>query len=220
MVIQSDVILTTVLSLNDWVMKISVCLCQKSFEMGKHNHITRVLWILVCPLILIFTTENLSLAQSSVNYQLINSVADQGGVPSQSSNHEVIDAVGQPSPLGVSSSTNYNISSGFFSGRVANQSTSSESDIPGLYKEFQLYQNYPNPFNTETTIRFALPEAGQVKLEIYNILGKQIATLFDEYRSPGFYHESYNGSSLSPGVYLYKIQTQQFQDVKLMNRIE
>ena len=178
------------------------------------------IWMLVCPLILMFTTENLSFAQSSANYQLINSVADQGGAPSQSSNHEMVDAVGQPSPVGVSSSTNYIISSGFFSGWVANQSTFSESDIPGLYKEFQLYQNYPNPFNTETTIRFALPEAGQVKLEIYNILGNQIATLFDEYRSPGIYFVSYNGSSISPGVYLYKIQTQQFQDVKMMNRIE
>jgi len=188
--------------------------------MKMHIYRTRIIWMLVCPLLLMFTIEDTSLAQSSVNYQLVNSVADQGGASSQSSNHEVVDAVGQPSPVAVSSSTNYIVTSGFFSGRVANQSTSNKSDIPGLYEEFQLFQNYPNPFNTETTIRFALPEAGQVKLEIYNILGKQIATLFDEYRSPGIYYVSYNGSSLSPGVYLYKIQTQQFQDVKMMNRIE
>jgi hypothetical protein len=166
------------------------------------------------------TTEYLSFAQSSVNYQLISSVADQGGAPSQSSNYEVVDAVGQSSPVGVSSSTNYIISSGFFSGRIVNQSTSNESDIPGLYKEFQLFQNYPNPFKTETTIRYTLPEAGQVKLEIFNILGKHVATLFNEYRSPGVYYVSYNGANLSPGVYMYKIQTKQFQAVKMMNRME
>jgi len=188
--------------------------------MKKHNHITRILWMLVCPLLLMFITASLSLAQSSVNYQLINSVADQGGAPSQSSNHEVVDAVGQASPLEVSTSTNYIITSGFFAGRLLNQSTSIESDIPGLYREFQLFQNYPNPFNTETTIRFALPEAGQVRLAIYNILGKHVATLFDEYRSPGVYFVSYNGSTLSPGVYMYKIQTKQFQDVKMMTRME
>lgn len=187
--------------------------------MKMYNHIKDI-WMLVCPLILIFTTADLSFAQSSANYQLINSVADQGGAPSQSSNHEVVDAVGQPSPVGVSSSTNYIISSGFFSGRFVNQSTSNESDIPGLYKEFQLFQNYPNPFNTETMFRFNLPEAGSVKLDIYTILGKHVATIFNGYRSPGIYNVNYNGSSLSPGVYVYKIQTKQYQDVKMMTRME
>jgi len=185
-----------------------------------HIYITRVLWKLVCPLLLMFITVSLSLAQSSANYQLINSVADQGGAPSQSSNHEVVDAVGQPSPVGVSSSTSYIITSGFFSGRIVNQSTSNESDIPGPYKEFQLFQNYPNPFNTETTFSFSLPEAGQVKLDIYTILGKHVATIFNEYRSPGVYYLSYNGAGLAPGVYVYKIQTKKFQDVKMMTRME
>lgn len=201
-------------------MKMSVCLCQKNFEMKIHIHIKELLCLLVCPLIFVFIMEDKTLAQSSLNYQLISSVVDQGGAPSQSSNHEVVDAVGQPSPVGVFSSTNYIITSGFFSGRIVNQSTSNESDIPGLYEEFQLFQNYPNPFNTETTIRYSLPEAGQVKLEIFNILGKHVATLFNEYRSPGVYYVSFNGANLSSGVYMYKIQTKQFQAVKMMNRME
>jgi hypothetical protein len=167
-----------------------------------------------------FTTESVSLAQSSSNYQLISSVADQGGARSQSSNHEVANAAGQPSPLGVSSSTNYIITSGFLSGMVGNQSTSIELDNPALYKEFHLFQNYPNPFTSETRIGFSLPEAGLVKLEIYSIIGEHIATLFNEYRSPGVYSVNYNGTTLTPGVYLYKIQTKQYRAVKMMNKAE
>ena len=188
--------------------------------MKMHIDITKIIWMLVCPLLLLFTIEDTSLAQSSVNYQLINSVADQGGASSQSSNHEVVDAVGQPSPVAVSSSTNYIVTSGFFSGRVASQSTSNESDIPLLYKEFQLSQNYPNPFNTMTTIRYSLPEAGQVKLDIYTILGKHVATLFNEYRTPGVYYVNYRGTTLSPGIYMYKIQTKQFQEIKKMTKMK
>ena len=120
--------------------------------------------------------------------------------------------MGQPSPVGVTSSTNYIITSGFISGRIDHLSTSSDSDLPAPYEDFQLFQNYPNPFTTSTTIH--------VVLGIYSILGKHIATLFNEYRSPGFYYVSFNGTTLSPGVYIYKIQTPQFQAVKMMNRME
>jgi len=185
-----------------------------------HIDIRKFLWVLACPLFLIFTTVNFSIAQSSLNYQLKSSVADQGGALSQSSNHEAINAVGQASPLGVSTSANYMVISGFFSGWLVNQSTSIDRDDPALYKEFHLFQNYPNPFHTETIIGFSLPEAGQVKLEIYNILGEHVATVFSEYRSPGIYSVDYNGTTLIPGVYIYKIQTNQYQAVKMMNKVE
>jgi len=188
--------------------------------MKMHIYIKKVLWVLVCTLLMMFATAYLSYAQSSTNYQLMSSVADQGGAPSQSSNHEVVNAVGQPSPLGVSSSTNYIVTSGFLTGRIVNQSTSIESDLPAIIKGFQLLQNYPNPFTSMTTIGFSLPEAGHVKLGIYTILGKHVATLFNEYRSPGVYYVDYNGTTLSPGVYIYKIQTKQFQAVKRMTRME
>jgi Secretion system C-terminal sorting domain len=185
-----------------------------------HINIRKVLWVLICPLFLIFTTTHLSVAQSSLNYKLVSSVADQGGAPSQSSNFGVVDAVGQASPLGLSSSANYKITSGFFSGIIVNPSTSSKSDLPDYCKEFLLFQNYPNPFTTMTTIRFSLPEAGHVKLDVYSISGKHIETLFNEYKSQGVYSVNYNGTTLSPGVYMYKIQTKQFRAVKMMNSLE
>jgi len=188
--------------------------------MKMHNNVKTVFWVLVCPLILMIATESMTLAQSSLNYMLVNSVADQGGEHLHSGSYAVVDAVGQPSPLGVSGSTNYIIRSGFLSGRIADESTSNESDLPDLHKEFQLFQNYPNPFTRMTTIRYALPEAGPVKLDIYNVLGEHIASLFNGYRSPGIYDVNYNGTALSPGVYLYKIQTGKYQSVKMMNRVE
>jgi hypothetical protein len=75
-------------------------------------------------------------------------------------------------------------------------------------KEFKLYQNYPNPFNQCTIIKFqctikSLPQ--QVTLKIYDILGKEIATLVNEKQEPGTYEVSFNGSNLSTGIYFYTL---------------
>ena len=77
------------------------------------------------------------------------------------------------------------------------------SNIPS---EFFLDQNFPNPFNPETTINFGLPEDGIVKLDIFNILGRRVATLVDSKMEAGYHSVVWNGVSLSSGVYFYKIQ--------------
>ena len=85
----------------------------------------------------------------------------------------------------------------------------SDDEIPVV--DYQL-ANYPNPFNPETKIVFDLPEAGQVKLEIYNIKGQKVKTLLDCYMSPGrsemlWNSKDNNGKRVSSGVYFYKLQT-------------
>lgn len=79
---------------------------------------------------------------------------------------------------------------------------------PTPVSDFALEQNYPNPFNPETNIRFTLPEAGNVTLKIYNILGKEIFTLLNEDRNSGTYTVSFNPEQygLASGVYIYEIR--------------
>lgn len=70
-------------------------------------------------------------------------------------------------------------------------------------------QNYPNPFNPVTRIDFALNETKDVRLEVYDILGRKVATLVDERLNMGFHSVSFDGSGLASGVYLYRIITDQ-----------
>jgi len=82
--------------------------------------------------------------------------------------------------------------------------------------KYNLLQNYPNPFNPSTNIQFDLPKDGFVKINIYDMLGKEVANLVNEDKMAGSYLVSYNGASLSSGVYFYRIETQDFIDTKRM----
>jgi hypothetical protein len=85
-----------------------------------------------------------------------------------------------------------------------------------LPSKFELSQNYPNPFNPSTTISFAIPKAGNVKLVVYNLLGQQAATLINGYKDAGYYKASFDGSNLSSGIYLYRLET---ESVTLSNKM-
>src|SRR5690606_4491548 len=90
---------------------------------------------------------------------------------------------------------------------------SKEAEIP---KQYGLYQNYPNPFNPMTTIKYDLPKDGSVTLEIYDILGRKVVTLVNEYKSAGSYNHSFNASKYASGVYIYKLQAGDFVSSKKM----
>jgi len=81
---------------------------------------------------------------------------------------------------------------------------------------FSLSQNYPNPFNPTTTIKYSIPEAGNVKLKVYDILGNEVATLVNEVKSPGNYAADFDASSFASGVYLYTIKANNFVQNKKM----
>jgi hypothetical protein len=82
--------------------------------------------------------------------------------------------------------------------------------------EYQLLDNYPNPFNPETTIKFNIPKAGYVNLQVYNLLGQTVATLVDKEMAAGQYTTSFKADHLPSGVYFYRIQASDFLMTKRM----
>ncbi|MDP4115010.1 MAG: T9SS type A sorting domain-containing protein [Bacteroidota bacterium] len=82
---------------------------------------------------------------------------------------------------------------------------------------FSLLQNYPNPFNPSTVISFNLPNSGNVKLAVYNLLGQEVATLVNGYKDAGTYNVNFNAKNLNSGVYFYKLEAGSFnQTMKMM----
>jgi len=107
------------------------------------------------------------------------------------------------------------ISPEFEGGTIALRSVSPVPDA------FAVSQNYPNPFNPSTDIAYALPEAGNVNIEIYNILGQQVKSLANEYQDAGNYVVTWNGddesgSTVASGVYFYRVSAGEYKDIKKM----
>jgi hypothetical protein len=94
--------------------------------------------------------------------------------------------------------------------------TTAVNDINPVIQSFSLEQNYPNPFNPSTTIKYTLAKPDLVKITIYNTIGQQIKELVNEVKGPGSYNISFNASSISSGIYFYKIETAEFSQVKKM----
>lgn len=82
-----------------------------------------------------------------------------------------------------------------------------EDNIPA---EFDLAQNYPNPFNPETRITYSVPKEAEVSLKVYDILGREVASVVDQYQYAGTYTVSFNASELSSGVYIYRLTAGDF----------
>ncbi len=94
-----------------------------------------------------------------------------------------------------------------------------EVDVSGADK-FKLTQNYPNPFNPTTAINFVLPQAGMVKLVLFNILGQEIETLVNEYKEAGTHTINFNAHDLNSGVYIYKIDANGLTQTKKMTLVK
>ena len=73
--------------------------------------------------------------------------------------------------------------------------------------KFQLFQNYPNPFNPVTTFEFVIRQSSFVDLSVYDLLGREVATLVDEKKSPGTYEVTWDASGQPSGIYFYRLST-------------
>ena len=100
-------------------------------------------------------------------------------------------------------------------GLVLESSTGIEPIInPSIPNEYKLEQNYPNPFNPSTKIGFGIPKSGLVSLKVFDLLGKEVAILFNEVKNPGNYNIDFNGSALPSGIYYYKLESNGYTAVK------
>lgn len=82
--------------------------------------------------------------------------------------------------------------------------------------KYDLVQNYPNPFNPLTIITYSISTSSNVKVEVFNVLGKQIATLVNENQAKGNYKVNFDAAGLCSGIYYYKIQSGNFSTAKKM----
>jgi len=85
--------------------------------------------------------------------------------------------------------------------------TTATDEIPLVPLQLTLYQNYPNPFNPVTTIRYELPERTELRLTIYDLLGREVAVLADDAQGPGIRVVQWDASNVASGIYLYRLQT-------------
>jgi hypothetical protein len=162
-------------------------------------------------ILLLLLIASITLAQNQIPVSVISS----GGEKSSSTGFILSSTVGEPFiGKSVSSTNQHNI--GFW--YVYRQSTitdleKEEETIPTVFK---LEQNYPNPFNPSTVIKFGVPERSNVLLKIYDILGGEVATLVNEEMEAGWYSRLFNAAEYSSGIYIYRLQANNYVNTKKM----
>ena len=106
-----------------------------------------------------------------------------------------------------------------FTFNILNDTTGMAAEIENenvIPLKYSLNQNYPNPFNPSTKIKYILPKSEKVKIEVFNLLGQKITTLLDNQMPSGSHEVEFNGQNLSSGIYYYKIEAGEFQQVRKM----
>ncbi len=102
-------------------------------------------------------------------------------------------------------------------GKVITSVTSAKKEIPNSYS---LSQNYPNPFNPSTKISYQLPVNNFVTLKVYDIIGREVATLINEQKNAGLYEVTFDASRLSSGMYFYRLTAGSFVNTRKLMLIK
>ncbi len=89
-------------------------------------------------------------------------------------------------------------------------------NVKVIPSQYMLFQNYPNPFNPTTTINWQLPVSSHVSIKVYDLIGKEVATLVNEVREAGYYKTEFNATSFASGIYIYRLQAGMYVAVKKM----
>lgn len=131
------------------------------------------------------------------------SVVGNGGAELTGGGYSISSTVGQ-SFVGTAGNSVDVFGQGFW--YLQNTTLTGVNSRPaGVAKKFMLYQNYPNPFNPTTVISYQLSAISDVTLKVYDILGREVATLVNQKQSAGKYSVTFNGNALPSGVYFYRL---------------
>lgn len=135
------------------------------------------------------------------------SVFGNGGAVLSDSSYCIVGTLGQPI-IGVVQNPSNTNGVGFWYLASHKLVTDVEQNKTSVPKEFRLEQNYPNPFNPTTTIEFALPQGSAVTLKLYDILGREVATLADKELGAGVHTVVFDAHHLASGVYFYRMRAE------------
>ncbi len=94
--------------------------------------------------------------------------------------------------------------------------TSVSNNGSGIPDKFALNQNYPNPFNPSTSFTYEISKAGVVSVKIYDLLGREVTTLVNEFKQAGSYSATWNAANFGSGVYFCKMQSGSFSETRKM----
>ena len=162
---------------------------------------SNVFRILLGGFFLLFLSQP-ALAQLSIPAEVLGN----GAATMTGGDLKMTGTIGQP-VVTITTGSPFRVHPGFWTTRTAAKVTDVESPEPEAVLELQLAQNYPNPFTDETIISFALPEASDVALEVYDALGRRIETLVNKTMVSGNHRIVFNASHLPGGIYFYRLQT-------------
>ena len=148
--------------------------------------------------------------------EIIGSVISNGCESVYGNNFKINGTLGQPIIGKINNSNNISYSGFFYLSNSTLITVVDELSIGSLPTAFSLEQNYPNPFNPSTTIKFSLPKQSFVTLKVYDILGKEMNELLNDELEPGEYKVNFDAEYLSSGIYLYQLNSKDFNQVRKM----
>jgi hypothetical protein len=164
-------------------------------------------------LVLLFLVTVFGPESALAQYRARSGVVGNGGGRSTSSNYGTQGTGGQ-AVVGTPDSDNYHGGAGYWQQSGASVTTADQPN--NLPKSYQLFQNFPNPFNPYTTIEFALPSKSRVRLSVYDVAGRLVATLVDKEMDPGVHAVEWDVGSLPSGIYFYRIRARHFSQSRKM----
>ncbi|MFQ5604609.1 MAG: T9SS type A sorting domain-containing protein [bacterium] len=157
--------------------------------------------------------------QVAAQNKIKNSVFGSGGTVVSNSSNRIYGTVGQTF-VGTIGGASILLQSGIWFQNIDIITSVEQIASPLLPKEFRLDQNYPNPFNPTTVIQFAVPKRSRVSLKLYDVLGREIATLVDEEFQPGEYKVDFKAKGLASGIYFYRIQAEGFVQTRKLTLLK